>query len=185
MIDRRSAIGMVLVSILAVSCTKDQWQRFPSPDDAVAKVGWFSTMHRSISIQPYALPPRAPVAGTVPITGADPELHVDRTEDLPALNRLKNPAARTSESINRGQQLFAIYCYPCHGTTGKGDGPVAEKFMTPPDLTADQARKYSDGYLFAMVRYGRGLMPPYGDKVRGIDRWHLVNYLRLLQGVQR
>jgi len=102
-------VSLVLLLLsLTTDCTNDQWQRFPSPDDAIAKFSWFSTMHRSVSIQPYAIPPRAPVPGTVPITGADPELRVDRTQDLPLLNRLKNPAARTSESLNRGQQLFTI-----------------------------------------------------------------------------
>jgi hypothetical protein len=41
-----------------------------------------------------------------------------------------------------------------------------------------QARNYTDGYLYALAASGRGLMPPYGDKIRGEDRWHLVNYLR-------
>ena len=168
--------------MLSAGCTSDQWQRFPSPDDAVKVIPWFSTMHRGLAVQPYAIQPREPVPGTVPVTGADPELRVDRDEDLPTLNRLRNPAARTSESLDRGKRQYDIYCYPCHGSTGQGDGPIAAKFIQPPSLTAAEARKFSDGYLFALVRYGRGIMPPYGDKVRGIDRWHLVNYIRLLQG---
>jgi mono/diheme cytochrome c family protein len=172
-------------ALVATACTRDQWQRFPSPDDVMAKIPWFVTMHRGLAVQPYALPPRDPVPGTVPITGADPELRVDKDQDLRALNQLQNPAPRTSESLNRGQDLFNVYCYPCHGAAGKGDGPVAAKFIQPPDLTAEQARKYSDGYVFALIRYGRGIMPPYGDKVRGMDRWHLVNYLRLLQNTRR
>ena len=91
---------------------------------------------------------------------------------------------RTAESLDRGQELFGIYCYPCHGKTGQGDGPAAEKFIQPPSLTAEQAKRYSDGYLYTMVRYGRGIMPMYGDKVRGHDRWHIVNYIRSLQDVK-
>jgi mono/diheme cytochrome c family protein len=183
--EKWTLIALGLAVCFSAACTRDQWQRFPSPDDVMAKVPWFATMHRGLAVQPYALPPREPVAGTVPITGAYPELRVDRDEDLRSLNQMKNPMARTSESLNRGQDLFNIYCYPCHGSRGLGDGPVAAKFIQPPDLTAEQARKFSDGYLFALIRYGRGIMPPYGDKVRGTDRWHLINYLRMLQGLKQ
>jgi len=46
----------------------------------------------------------------------------------------------------------------------------------------DRARGFSDGYLYSIIRYGRGVMPRYGDKVyRPADRWAIVNYLRRLQ----
>ena len=180
-----NSVALLFVLLAATSCTRDQWQRLPGPDDAVAKVPWFATMHRGLAVQPYSIPSRPPVPGTVPTTGADPELHIENEADIPVMNRLRNPAARTSESFERGKQLFNIYCYPCHGTTGQGDGPVTAKFIAPPNLTADNARKLSDGYLFTLIRYGRGIMPLYGDKVRGIDRWHLVNYIRLLQDTRK
>jgi mono/diheme cytochrome c family protein len=51
-----------------------------------------------------------------------------------------------------------------------------------PSLLTDKARAYSDGYLYSMIRYGRGVMPRYGDKVyRHEDRWAIVNYVRKLQ----
>jgi hypothetical protein len=53
-------------------------------------------------------------------------------------------------------------------------------FILP--VISERANAYSDGYLYAMIVQGRGLMRPYGDKVRGDDRWHIVNYLRVLQG---
>jgi mono/diheme cytochrome c family protein len=176
---------LAVLLVLFASCTREQWHRLASPDDAVALIPWFGNMHRGLAIQPYALPSREPVAGTVPITGVEPELRVDREEDLPALNRLRNPAPRTSESLERGEKVFNIYCSPCHGPTGQGDGPVAAKFIQPPSLTGAAARKYTDGYIYSLIRYGRGIMPLYGDKVRSIDRWHLVNYIRLLQGTQK
>ena len=94
-----SALFCLALSFLATACTREQWHSSPGPDDAVALVPWFSTMHRPVAIQPYAMPPRDPVPGTVPTTGADPELRIDRDEDLPALNRLRNGAPVTSESL--------------------------------------------------------------------------------------
>jgi mono/diheme cytochrome c family protein len=56
--------------------------------------------------------------------------------------------------------------------------------VPPPDLTLDATRQRSDGYIYAMIKQGRGIMPKYGDKIRGADRWHVVNYVRKLQGLQ-
>jgi mono/diheme cytochrome c family protein len=60
---------------------------------------------------------------------------------------------------------------------------VVAKFVPPPDLTAEPTKQRSDGYLYAMIRQGRGIMPRYGDKIRGADRWHVVHYVRQLQGI--
>lgn len=173
----RLAPAVALVGVLGLAaCTRDQWHRFPSPDDAIAAVPWFAVMHRGIAIQPYDMP-RPPVPGTVPVTGTEvADTVIPRYYDR--INRLINPVQRTSVSINRGRELYGIYCVLCHGDGGQGDGPVTPRFIRPPDLTLAQARAYTDGYLYALVASGRGLMPPYGDKIRGDDRWHVVNYLR-------
>jgi len=168
------------LAVIAASCSREAWHRFPAPDDAVKLIPWFATMHRGLAPQPYEHS-RPPVPGTVPITGVERELHVDNEADLPAINRVRNPVARTAESLDRGKEVFGIYCYPCHGPTGQGDGPVAEKFIQPPSLTAEKAKGYTDGYMYELLRFGRGIMPMYGDKVRGADRWHVVNYIRSLQ----
>ncbi|MBI4500245.1 MAG: cytochrome c [Gemmatimonadetes bacterium] len=181
----RSALRVLAYLALTTSaCTSDQWQRFPSPDDVVAKVPWFSTMRRGLAVQPYSVLPREPVPGTVPITGGEVELRVDRESDLPAIARMRNPVPNTSESLNRGKELWGIYCYPCHGVEGRGDGPVAPVFVRPPDFLGPRVTPLNDGYVYAVIRFGRGLMPLYGDKVRGIDRWHLVNYVMALHGAQ-
>src|SRR5207248_11037513 len=120
---------LMMLAVGAPACTRDQWQRLPSPDDAVATVPWFSTMHRGLAVQPYAAPMREPVAGTVPITGGMLPLRPENEADLPAMNRVKNPIPNTSESLNRGKELWGIYCLPCHGVEGRGNGPVAPKFV--------------------------------------------------------
>ena len=173
LLARSLTLGMVLA---VAGCTRAQWQNFPSPDDVIAAVPWFATMHRGLAIQPYQMP-RPPVPGTVPVGGTQVVPDV-LPANYPVLNAMKNPVQRTAESINRGKELFTVYCEPCHGVAGHGDGPIVPKFIKPPDLTAAQARDYPDGYLYAMIANGRALMPPYGDKVRGDDRWNVVNYVR-------
>jgi len=160
------------------------------PDDVVHRVGWFATMRHQRSIKPYARP-IAPVAGTVPITGVEP------AADVTTADRLANPRTRTSESINRGRFVYETYCLVCHGASGRGDGPIsATNGQTPPgpffgvrSLVNDTIARRTDGYIYAVIVsgqvMGRGLMPVYGDKVRGNDRWDLVNYVRTLQAQAR
>lgn len=157
------------------------------PDTGVHHVGWFATMRTPRSVRPYTMP-LMPAPGSVPITGSDPDsLTVADAE------RLTNPRTRTAESLNRGQWVFETYCLVCHGPAGRGDGPIsAANGRTPPgpfpgiaSYLAPGPMGRSDGYIYGVVTYaqamGRGLMPRYGDKVRGTDRWDVVNYVRYLQ----
>ena len=155
-----------------------------NPDDVVHRVGWFATMRHQRSVKPYSQPARLPVAGTVPVTGAEPDSLPE-----PVASKLVNPRTRTSESLNRGQTVYQTYCLVCHGAAGKGDGPISlaagGPFPAIRDLTDDVSRRRSDGYIYGVITYaiamGRGLMPRYGDKIRGTDRWDVVNYVRSLQ----
>ena len=158
------------------------WLTACNPDTVVHKVGWFATMHHQRNIKPYARPiPSVP--GTVPVSGA--ELPVTRE----TADRLVNPRTRTAESLNRGKWVYETYCLVCHGDGGKADGPISATVGGPfpgvRDLTDAVARGRSDGYLYGVVTHaqamGRGLMPRYGDKIRGSDRWDVVNYVRQLQ----
>jgi mono/diheme cytochrome c family protein len=157
-----------------------------NPDDVVHKIGWFQTMRHQRNIKPYARPIPA-VAGTVPVAGG--ELPITRE----TADRLTNPRTRTAESLNRGHWVYQTYCQVCHGERGRGDGPVSlaggGPFPGIPSLV-DPARPHmSDGVLYGMVveaqRMGRGLMPRYGDKIHGNDRWDVVNYVRSLQVLAR
>ena len=167
------AVVAVLVAGAALGC---------NPDDVVHRVGWFATMRHQRSIKPYARP-IPPVPGTVPVTGGEPLM------SLQTADRLANSRTRTSESINRGRFLYETYCLVCHGPTGRGDGPISSAaggpFFGVRSLVNDTIARRTDGYLYAVIVsgqvMGRGLMPIYGDKVRGTDRWDLVNYVRALQ----
>ncbi|HEY6854160.1 MAG TPA: cytochrome c [Gemmatimonadales bacterium] len=153
-----------------------------NPDDVVHQIGWFATMRHQRGYKPYARP-IAPVDGTVPVTGWEQPV------DLNATPRLANPRAKTAESINRGRFVYETYCLVCHGPAGKGDGPVSMLAGGPypgvRPLVGATADKLADGYIFGVIvnatAMGRGLMPRYGDKVRGNDRWDVVNYVRTLQ----
>jgi mono/diheme cytochrome c family protein len=164
--------------ILALAC---------NPDDVVHRVKVFDTMRHSRAPRPYA-EPRMPVEGTVPVTGREV-----MTVDPETVNRLANPRTRTAESFNNGQRVYETFCAVCHGATGAGDGPISATngqnppgpFPGIPALTDQFRRGLSDGWIYGVVvnaqDMGKGLMPRYGDKIRGNDRWDVVNYVRQLQ----
>jgi mono/diheme cytochrome c family protein len=179
---RRSRIGFVFM-LLALGCSRDSWQRSPGPDDAVKLVPWFAFMEKGPAIQPYKMN-RMPAEGSVPVDGVEPPLPV-LPENFPAINALRNPAQRTAESLDTGEKYFDIFCMPCHGEAGAGDGLVNAKMFIVPSLLTDRAKDLSDGMIYSIIRHGRGAMRPYGEGVRGMNRWHVVNYVRLLQGASQ
>jgi mono/diheme cytochrome c family protein len=80
-----------------------------------------------------------------------------------------------------GDTLYQNFCTVCHGPTGNADGTVSRQ-MGAPSLLTPRARAYSDGYLYSIIRYGRGVMPRYGDKlVVPAERWAVVSHVRKLQ----
>ena len=155
-------------------------------DNAIAKVPWFTTMQQQVAVRPFEAgaldsgAQRMPPPGSVPVTGEEDSLDI-----LTDLKALKNPVAPSAASLERGQLLFDTYCIVCHGPAGHADGTVVSKFVPPPDLTLDVTRQRSDGYIYALIKQGRGIMPKYGDKIRSpVDRWSVVDYVRKLQGQQ-
>jgi mono/diheme cytochrome c family protein len=96
---------------------------------------------------------------------------------------LENPVAADEESLARGRTVFERSCAPCHGATGAGDGPVAQAApVFVQSLLGPTTVALADGYIYSIIRIGRARMPAYGHQVSHYDRWHLVNYLRQLQG---
>ncbi len=186
---------VVVCSLALVGCSVEDWRSAPGPDDLVALVPWFATMHDYVAVPPLKswchdnrATCRQPVEGTVPVTGGDPIISPVMLAPTPANSRaldrrFPNPIPTTAESIERGRDRYDINCALCHGDVGAGDGPINVPMSgIIPSLISDRARGYSDGYLYAMIVAGRGLMKQYRQRVRGDDRWHIVNYLRVLQG---
>src|SRR5688500_13338192 len=83
-----------------------------------------------------------------------------------------------------GQVMFGQHCAVCHGPQGKANGPSIGpgKFPFAPDLTLPTTRARSDGYIYAVIRAGRGLMPSYGPRTNHLERWAFVEYVRSLSG---
>ncbi len=134
-------------------------------------------MYRGESVQALAVPPRVMPAGTLPVQGGEPPMAREE-----AARVLHNPLTATPEHLRHGQSLFQETCAPCHGTGGRGDGPVRHQTILPPaDLTAGIAIQRSDGYVYGTIRNGGIVMPAYADATSAEERWELVLYVRALQ----
>lgn len=92
------------------------------------------------------------------------------------------PFAPDAGVIARGRERFDIYCSPCHGRTGQGDGMVVRRgFRRPPTFHQDRLRDAPVGHLFDVITNGFGAMPDYQTEIRAEDRWAIIAYLRALQ----
>jgi len=82
----------------------------------------------------------------------------------------------------RGQERFNIYCSPCHGRTGQGDGMVVRRgYRRPPSYHQDRLREAPVGHFFDVITNGFGAMPDYASQIAPADRWAIVAYVRALQ----
>jgi mono/diheme cytochrome c family protein len=136
---------------------------------------WSRDMMNQPSIKPQEGEMPAAPQRSVPVGG-----YPTRIKDRLHAWRLANPVAASTESIARGRQFYTIFCVPCHGDSGKGDGPVGNKFpVQPMDLTNEFIQKQAfDNWIFTNITFGGRLMPSYRNDLTPEERWDLVNYIK-------
>lgn len=152
---------------------------------------WFTDFRRQPKVDPWesvadSIPPRGNPQFSVPTHGtAAPGFAYARgatIADVNAMSSIANPVAADDRSLRSGAQQYQINCAVCHGALGEGDGAVT-RFGFPPiriGAGSNAATTLSDGYIFGIIRNGRGLMPPY-NRIEEGERWDLINYLRTIQ----
>jgi cytochrome c553 len=87
--------------------------------------------------------------------------------------------------LERGRERFTIYCSPCHGAVGDGNGITKKYGMgATPSYHDDRLRKMAEGEIFNTITNGKGQMNPYADKLKPADRWAVIAYVRALQRAQ-
>jgi mono/diheme cytochrome c family protein len=191
--------ALLAVLLLGSGACDFYYYRLPSPDDLWRVIPWFDHMIHARYVRPYETQhvPRYAPEGSVPVSGGELDWSAEWISGkTTTANALKNPfaigavAAHSSgpsvpviprELEAAGDTLYQNFCSVCHGPTGNADGTVSRQIGAPSLLTA-RARAYTDGYVYSIIRYGRGVMPRYGDKVYApAERWAIVNHVRKLQ----
>lgn len=150
---------------------------------------WFSDFKRQPVIYPWDSPDtltasRGNPQGSVTTSGTGVSgfevSYSGNPMTVDSMSGLVNPTASGVASLANGRMYYQINCAVCHGDRGTGDGPVTKFGMPGIAITGDATRARSDGYLYGMIRNGRGLMPTY-NRIEELDRWDVVNYVRALQ----
>ena len=169
---RRRSLSLVLVTTLSACSWFTDFKEQPKPDPWESpsdSVGMRGNPQNSVSVYGTFVPAFA-VSYTPGIAQLD------------SMAALQNPVPADARSLHNGRMYYSINCAVCHGDAGKGDGPIMKaKAIYPPPLMGASAEGKSDGYIWGIIRNGRGAMPPY-NRIEEMDRWDVVNYVRGLQG---
>jgi hypothetical protein len=105
-------------------------------------------------------------------------------EDAMAVPKDSNtfPLPLNQELLERGENRYKVFCAPCHGLQGDGNGMVAMRGMKhPPSYHQDRLRQVPNGYIYDVITNGFGAMFGYSAQIAPHDRWAIVAYLRALQ----
>jgi mono/diheme cytochrome c family protein len=197
----RIAIGFILIflagaaAVVGIAGFRGQLSRKPP-------IEIFPDMNRQFKLRPQRpndffanglssqLPPAGTIARSTPVQTVNgpayPYEHapvntgrITETTNFVATN----PLPVTANLLQRGQERFDIYCAPCHGRLGDGNG-ITKKLGLMPAVANLQNKRIvvmADGEIFNTVTHGKNLMGAYGPIVPVEDRWAIIAYLRALQ----
>jgi mono/diheme cytochrome c family protein len=187
-------VCLALVSVLGLRGT-----RFTSPPMDVFPDWAFPSMSRQPKFRPQAASnffadgraDRMPVEHTVMRGMLRDDDHLNRGRDASGAFARGFPTALNVDLdfIKRGRDRYTIYCAPCHGLTGFGDGITKEYGMgavANANYHSDRLRAMAEGEIFNAITNGSPSknMLPYADKLTPEDRWTVIAYVRALQRAQ-
>ena len=162
---------------------KDQAAARPVPENTVARghLNADKVFYTGKDDSATAAPAPAPTTTTATMAQGQNPAQVQPTTDFRGYTN-SFPMPVTKEVLDRGQDRFNIYCTPCHGKTGVGNGMVVQRgYKQPPSYFDDRLRNAPVGYFFSVISEGFGAMPDYAAQIKPEDRWAVVAYLRALQ----
>jgi mono/diheme cytochrome c family protein len=153
--------------------------------------------HNSNLLNPHAMNMREPAPHTVARNsrGWLPYSLPDDSTGLRLSSRLASPLDSSASVLAEGKVLYETYCDHCHGAKGAGDGKVAsgvkvmidgqeverKAYAGVPNYKADALKNISEGHIFHVITYGKGLMKPHGSQVNPEERWKIARYVKSLQ----
>ncbi|TDQ28360.1 c-type cytochrome [Tenacibaculum caenipelagi] len=170
-------IALVVVASLA-SCNNKRERQVQYMPDMYVSVPYDANGAEGINKE---LVNKLPVAGTVSRSGVVAYDIPDTNEGYEkAKAELKNPLPATEANLEKGKELFGIYCAACHGTKGDGNGILSQrdKFNGIPSYID---RDINEGSIYHVIMYGKNLMGSHASQLRYNERWQVVQYVEKLR----
>jgi mono/diheme cytochrome c family protein len=164
------ALAVIAIALLMVAGCRQDMHDAPSYDPLQATTFF-----------PDGRASRTPVANTVARGQLREDVHLyqGRVDGQLATTF---PMPVTAQVMARGQERFNVFCAPCHGKTGVGNGMVVQRgFRAPPSFQEERLRNAPAGYFFDVMTNGFGAMQDYSAQVPPEDRWAIAAYIRALQ----
>lgn len=180
----RRTLGVLLLPLAFTACDPNDWLTDMKQQPSVNTWQKFSTDSLAGETTPFRGNPQ----GSVPMTGltvAEWEVsYAPMPQTVDSLSRVPNPVAADARSIANGHRLYQVNCAVCHGEVGDANGTMRQlnpAYGFAPAINGAATAARSDGYLWGMLRNGRGLMANF-NRIPEQERWDIVNYVRGLQG---
>lgn len=132
---------------------------------------------------------RVPAANTIPYVKAEMMPFVmpyplnNTPEDYErAAAEIKSPIKATKKNVLRGKEIYTYMCTHCHGEAGHGDGAISKNghIQGIPDY-ATKLKDLPEGKMFHSITYGKGLMGQHASQLNQLERWQIIEYVKLLQ----
>jgi hypothetical protein len=173
-------VPIVIALVAAVSCDRTR-----------SSTGWdyMPDMYYSNAYETYAPNPnfednltmRTPVKGTIPRDMVPFPYEKTDEDRLLAGAELVNPVEATGDNLERGEEVYRIFCLSCHGPEGDGQGFLytSGRYPYPPgNLINEEVTGHSDGEIYHSITVGYGIMGAHGSMIRPDDRWKAILHLR-------
>jgi mono/diheme cytochrome c family protein len=163
-VSRRTQRGLIILAVLFVPLALGLLLTYQ-----VIRIRFPTDMEFSPAVGYQEGPRLSPPQGAVPLQG-----QAVIPEEFPA-----NPVSADEASRQRGEILYSIHCALCHGDTGRGDGPIADRFArTPENLVGEETAAEFDGSVYLVIVNGFGEMPSLAENLTAQERWDVINYIR-------
>jgi mono/diheme cytochrome c family protein len=180
------AVITIAASVIVTSCSDKRstgWEYAPN-------------MYEHIAFDPDQKNPnfkdgktaQVPPAGTIPVGFVKFDYPNTKDGYELASAEVKSALAMTDQNLADGKALFHAFCFPCHGESGQGDGPVTDHdFPHPPSYSKGQSSRggamkdLTDGKIYHTITYGVNAMGSYASQLDPTERWKVVMYVHHLQ----
>ncbi|MTG96849.1 MULTISPECIES: c-type cytochrome [Myroides] len=173
-------VALVGVSVLTTSCFNKERPNYQ----------FMPNMYESVAYETYSEVPttvfkngkegQLPAEGSIP-RGYEPEAYPDTPEGLSlAKVNLKSPLAEADKNLEKGKELYTIYCSVCHGAKGDGNGNLVkkEKFLGVPNY---KDRELTEGGIYHVITYGLNSMGSHSNQLSQQERWLVTDYVLKLK----